>query len=200
MVNPKFQGGRSARQCGVSGTAGDRCGIQGLLPRHRCTSLTFPLTLVFLVPSHPLATPQTSDHMAQLLAPPSAKGGKTAATNGAAAAAPHASDLSRLFHVGQFVRCIVTGLAGADSSAGAGAGAPKKAIQLSLRLKKVCAGLGSGALQDGVVVPACVKSAEDHGYTLDLGIKVSAVWRLWDAQAQGQHQRVGVEREGRVIV
>ncbi len=55
-----------------------------------------------------------------------------------------------------------------------GAGAPKKAVQLSLRLRKLCAGLGPATLHEGAVVPACVRSAEDHGYTLDLGVKVRA--------------------------
>ena len=52
------------------------------------------------------------------------------------------------------------------------ASAPKKSIQLSLRLKRLCKGLSAAALQQGAVVPASVRSAEDHGYTLDLGIKV----------------------------
>ncbi|GAX80532.1 hypothetical protein CEUSTIGMA_g7970.t1 [Chlamydomonas eustigma] len=82
-------------------------------------------------------------------------------------------DLSKLFHVGQFVRCTVVGLPdrASEKTGGGATKTPGKAVQLSLRLKKLCEGLGVPSLQEGAVVPAAVQSAEDHGYTLDLGIK-----------------------------
>ena len=62
--------------------------------------------------------------------------------------------------------------------------APSKRILLSLRLKSLlgsgsssssssgAAGLGPEALVAGQVLPAVVKSVEDHGYSLTFGIKV----------------------------
>lgn len=43
---------------------------------------------------------------------------------------------------------------------------------MSLRVAKLNAGVSADALTEGLALPACVKSVEDHGYTLDLGIKV----------------------------
>ena len=94
------------------------------------------------------------------------------------------SDLTKLFHVGQYVRCMIVGLPGdpapgaskATTSMPAQAVVLNKSIQLSLRLKKLCSALGTASLYEGAVVPASVRSAEDHGYTLDLGIKVLLVY------------------------
>jgi hypothetical protein len=54
--------------------------------------------------------------------------------------------------------------------------APSKRILLSLRLKPLLGSSSSsssgGALLPGQVVPAVVRSVEDHGYSLTFGIKV----------------------------
>jgi rRNA biogenesis protein RRP5 len=42
-------------------------------------------------------------------------------------------------------------------------------VHLSLRLADVCAGLDRGAAFDGAVLPACIRTVEDHGYALVLG-------------------------------
>ena len=36
------------------------------------------------------------------------------------------------------------------------------------------AGYSADSLVEGLSLPACVRSAEDHGYTLTLGIKVAS--------------------------
>ena len=87
--------------------------------------------------------------------------------------------LTRLFHPGQLVRCLVTSLrtgGAAEPEARAPAGqkrkrrAPQKLIELSLEVARVCAGVAADeGLREGMALPACVRSVEDHGYTLLLG-------------------------------
>ena len=113
--------------------------------------------------------PKASDAIAVALKKKAAAVADGGAEGGASDSANMVTDLTRLFHVGQYVRCTVVGLPGA-----AGAAAAPKSLQLSLRLRRLCAGLGPSTLHEGAVVPALVLSAEDHGYTLDLGIKVWA--------------------------
>ncbi len=50
-------------------------------------------------------------------------------------------------------------------------GIVRKKVTLSLRVSKLNAGVLADALTEGLALPACVRSVEDHGYTLDLGIK-----------------------------
>ena len=45
-------------------------------------------------------------------------------------------------------------------------------IALSLHVAKAAAGVGAEALAPGRALPACVRSIEDHGFTLSLGIPV----------------------------
>lgn len=89
----------------------------------------------------------------------------------ASGAAP--APLPSLFSVGQFVRAVVVGLGGEGEEGAAGSGeGGRRMVALSLRLRKVCAGLTAGAVTEGAALPAVVKGVEDHGYTLSLGIKV----------------------------
>lgn len=46
-----------------------------------------------------------------------------------------------------------------------------KKIHLTLRLSSVCAGLDKKSFPTGAVVPAVVRTVEDHGYVLDFGVK-----------------------------
>lgn len=43
---------------------------------------------------------------------------------------------------------------------------------LSLHVAKVNAGLGPEALAQGLQLAACVRSVEDHGFLLDIGVQV----------------------------
>jgi rRNA biogenesis protein RRP5 len=115
-------------------------------------------------------TPQASDALRQMLDPDSKPGAalRKAFPGGRPPALPE------LFSIGQYVRCAVIGLGGGDDDAGGRRGR----VQLSLRLKKLCEGLGADALASGRCVPAVVRTAEDHVYTLGFGIKVQTRRRL----------------------
>ena len=48
----------------------------------------------------------------------------------------------------------------------------RKKVTLSLRVANINAALSAESLAEGLALPACIYSVEDHGYTLSLGIKV----------------------------
>ena len=61
-------------------------------------------------------------------------------------------------------------------------GGARKLIELSLEVARVCAGLRAEGVQAGMALPGCVRSVEDHGYTLALGPKgVEGVCRQMEA-------------------
>ncbi|GLJ04920.1 hypothetical protein SUGI_0006550 [Cryptomeria japonica] len=75
--------------------------------------------------------------------------------------------LADLFSVGQLVPCVVCKLEHEKD------GTPersKKKIWLSLRLSLLHKGLSIDSVQDEMVIMACVKSIEDHGYILSFGL------------------------------
>ena len=130
---------------------------------HICSSMAAPVS--HLLPAHTAPPPphlQASDVLAQ-----QGKRGESLLP------------LTRLFHPGQLVRCVVTGLrtgAAAEPEPRAPAGqkrkrgAPQKLIELSLEVARVCSGVAADeGLREGMALPACVRSVEDHGYTLLLG-------------------------------
>lgn len=71
--------------------------------------------------------------------------------------------LSRIFHVGQLVSCVVLHLDDDKKEKG------KRRIWLSLRLSLLHKSLTIDSIQEGMVLTACVKSIEDHGYMLYFG-------------------------------
>lgn len=50
----------------------------------------------------------------------------------------------------------------------------KRAIELSLHVARVNDGLGLESLSAGLQLAACVRSTEDHGFLLSLGIQVAS--------------------------
>ncbi|CEP18214.1 hypothetical protein [Parasitella parasitica] len=78
--------------------------------------------------------------------------------NGSTTALPNLADL---FHVGQWIRCKITALQ-TDG---------KKVIELSLKPGLVNEDIAKVDITPGVTLGATVKSVEDHGYILDLGVK-----------------------------
>jgi len=134
-----------------------------------------PLPLSPIHHNHgPPNTPQASDALRQMLDPTS-KPGATMRKSFPSARAPPFSDL---FSIGQYVRCTVIGLGGGTDDDEA-AGGRRGKVALSLRLKRLCEGMGGEALAVGRCVPAVVKSAEDHVYTLGFGIKVRGMSGGW---------------------
>jgi rRNA biogenesis protein RRP5 len=73
--------------------------------------------------------------------------------------------LSQLFAPGQHIVTTIIKLGDGDGAKA------RKRIELSARLKYTNAGLTPSSLKPGMVISACVKSVEDHGYTLSLAIK-----------------------------
>ena len=57
--------------------------------------------------------------------------------------------------------------------AGAAPHKGKRAIELSLQVAKVNEGIGPESLTAGLQLAACVRSIEDHGFLLSLGIQVT---------------------------
>ncbi|KAL6310100.1 U3 snoRNP-associated protein Rrp5 [Sparassis latifolia] len=86
-------------------------------------------------------------------------------------------DLFEIFHPGQYVRAVVSAVHAAGSTDSSGLGRARDGVQkasrrveLSLVPKKVNAGVVKADLRAGFTMSAAIKSAEDHGYILDLGL------------------------------
>ncbi|OZJ06201.1 hypothetical protein BZG36_00854, partial [Bifiguratus adelaidae] len=95
-------------------------------------------------------------------------------------------DLKALFHVGQWVRCIILELD--DGKKGGGAmdkeQKSKKRIELSLKPNLVNNGVAAKDLIPGMTLSATVVSVEDHGYLLSTGIdKLSGFLNHKDAKS-----------------
>ncbi|KAG1466863.1 hypothetical protein G6F56_004609 [Rhizopus delemar] len=73
-------------------------------------------------------------------------------------------ELNNVFRVGQWIRCKITQLPEFEEKS-------KKPIELSLKPKVVNEDMVSVDVTPGVTLGATVKSVEDHGYVLDLGVK-----------------------------
>ncbi|ORE09789.1 nucleic acid-binding protein [Rhizopus microsporus var. microsporus] len=72
--------------------------------------------------------------------------------------------LNNMFYVGQWLRCKITNLPALEEKA-------KRPIELSLKPQVVNEDLLKVDTTPGVTLGATVKSVEDHGYVLDLGVK-----------------------------
>ncbi|RPD57053.1 U3 snoRNP-associated protein Rrp5 [Lentinus tigrinus ALCF2SS1-6] len=99
-------------------------------------------------------------------------------------------DLSEIFHPGQYVRAMVTAVhaSGARDVTGLGRARDEvqkasRRVEMSLIPEKVNEGVAKTDLRTGFTLSAAVKSVEDHGYILDLGIPdVSGFLSFKDAQ------------------
>ncbi|OBZ78635.1 rRNA biogenesis protein RRP5 [Grifola frondosa] len=101
-------------------------------------------------------------------------------------------DLFEIFHPGQYVRAVVTAVHASGSTDVSGLGRARDEVQkssrrveLSLVPEKVNEGIAKADLQPGFLqtLSAAVKSVEDHGYILDLGIpEVSGFLSFKDAR------------------
>ncbi|KAI0673370.1 U3 snoRNP-associated protein Rrp5 [Trametes maxima] len=86
-------------------------------------------------------------------------------------------DLFEIFKPGEYVRAVVTSVhaPGATDIAGLGRARDEvqrasRRVELSLVPEKVNEGIAKADLRSGFTISASVKSVEDHGYILDLGI------------------------------
>lgn len=73
--------------------------------------------------------------------------------------------LSGLFSPGMVVRCVVSRLGATKTN--------RHSLKLSINPKEVNAALSAGALRAGMLLSGCVSSVEDHGYLVDIGVKVT---------------------------
>ncbi|KAL0951450.1 hypothetical protein HGRIS_008139 [Hohenbuehelia grisea] len=100
-------------------------------------------------------------------------------------------ELWEMFKPGQFVRCIVTAVhaagTGANDVSGLGRSRDEvvrssRRVELSLVPERVNAGVQKADLKPGFTLSAAIKSVEDHGYILDLGVSdVSGFMSFKDA-------------------
>ncbi|GAB4851487.1 hypothetical protein Ancab_030889 [Ancistrocladus abbreviatus] len=72
--------------------------------------------------------------------------------------------LSSIFHVGQFLSCVVLQIDEDKKETG------KRKVWLSARLSLLHKGFTLDAVQEGMVLAAYVRSIEDHGYILHFGL------------------------------
>ncbi|RDX51109.1 U3 snoRNP-associated protein Rrp5 [Lentinus brumalis] len=99
-------------------------------------------------------------------------------------------DLFELFNPGQYVRAVVTAVHAPGATDVAGLGRARddvqrasRRVEMSLVPEKVNEGVVKTDLRPGFTLSAAVKSVEDHGYILDLGIPdVSGFLSFKDAQ------------------
>ncbi|KAA1468077.1 nucleic acid-binding protein [Dentipellis sp. KUC8613] len=119
-------------------------------------------------------------------------------------AASRVPDLFEIFHPGEYVRCVVTAVHASGSTENmAGVGRARdeverasRRVELSLVPDQVNEGVAKGDLKAGFTLPASVKSIEDHGYVLNLGISdVSGFLSFKDASnALGDSSKLHVGR------
>ncbi|KAJ4002507.1 hypothetical protein F5050DRAFT_1802449 [Lentinula boryana] len=92
-------------------------------------------------------------------------------------------ELSDLFQTGQYVRAAVTTLHVPGSTDMTGLGKSRdetirasRRVELSLNPERVNAGMQKSDLKAGYTLSVSVKSVEDHGYVLDLGMPDVSGW------------------------
>ncbi|KAF9040398.1 nucleic acid-binding protein [Hymenopellis radicata] len=109
-------------------------------------------------------------------------------------------DLFEIFHEGQYVRAIVTGVHAAGITDVTGIGRSRdesvrasKRIELSLDPQKVNADIKKSDIVQDFTLSAAIKSVEDHGYQLDVGIRDLATFLPFkDAKAPEDGSRLYV--------
>ncbi|KAK4888633.1 rRNA biogenesis protein rrp5 [Elasticomyces elasticus] len=80
-------------------------------------------------------------------------------------------DLKQLFHIGQWLRASVTSTSSASSAEG---GKDKRHISLTLPPRDVNGGLDAESVVVNSTIQASVRSVEDHGLVMDLGLSAQS--------------------------
>ncbi|THY90587.1 nucleic acid-binding protein [Aureobasidium pullulans] len=107
-------------------------------------------------------------------------------------------DLKSLFHVGQWLRAIVTSTA--DETAVNGLRKSKKRIELSVDPKQANIGLDSSNLPVHSTLQASVRSVEDHGLVMDLGLDDESVRGFVSKKELGKIFDISKIHEGQVML
>lgn len=107
-------------------------------------------------------------------------------------------DLKSLFHVGQWLRAIVTSTA--DESAVNGLRKAKKRIELSVDPRQANVGLDASNLPLHSTLQAAVRSVEDHGLVMDLGLGDDSVRGFVSKKELGKIFDIAKVHEGQVML
>ena len=106
-------------------------------------------------------------------------------------------DLEKLFHVGQWLRATVTATGSENSDAD---GKGKRHIALSLDPRRTNAGLDVGNVVANSMVQAAVRSVEDHGLIMDLGLSDPNVKGFVSKKELGAAYEMDDVQEGQVMM
>lgn len=106
-------------------------------------------------------------------------------------------ELKSLFQVGQYLRACVTSTA--DESA-AGGRKTKKRIELSVDPRLANAGLSSSDIVMHSMVQAAVRSVEDHGLVMDLGLEDQAIKGFVSKKELGKSWDITKIHDGQVML
>jgi rRNA biogenesis protein RRP5 len=107
-------------------------------------------------------------------------------------------DLKSLFHVGQWLRAVVTSTA--DDSTSKGLRKSKKRIELSVNPKQTNVGLDVSNLPHHSTLQASVRSVEDHGLVMDLGLDDDSVRGFVSKKDLGKVFDMSKIHEGQVML
>lgn len=107
-------------------------------------------------------------------------------------------DLKSLFHVGQWLRAIVTSTA--DETAVNGLRKSKKRIELSVDPRQANVGLDVSNLSVHATLQASVRSVEDHGLVMDLGLDDDSVRGFVSKKELGKIFDISKIHEGQVML
>ncbi|KAF2156934.1 nucleic acid-binding protein [Myriangium duriaei CBS 260.36] len=107
-------------------------------------------------------------------------------------------DLKKLFRPGQYLRAYVTATA-SESSAG-GLAKTKRHIELSVNPRQANTGLEADSLSANYLVQAAIKSVEDHGVVVDLGLEDESVRGFISKKELGQQWNIEHLQHGQVLL
>lgn len=106
-------------------------------------------------------------------------------------------DLKKLFHQGQWLRASVTATATESTEPGAKS---KKHIQLSLNPTSVNGGLADDSIPVNTTVQAAVRSVEDHGLVMDVGLADESVRGFVSKKDLGSAYTLSHVQEGQLML
>jgi rRNA biogenesis protein RRP5 len=106
-------------------------------------------------------------------------------------------DLKKLFYIGQWLRATVTAT---TSDSGDGGGKSKRHIELSVDPRHVNGGVDANGVVLHSMVQASVRSVEDHGLVMDLGLSDSNIRGFLSKKDLSTMYRLNEVEEGQVML